>query len=243
MSRPWPLPDKPWIMHQTWNDLLFAHWPIPVELLRPLLPPQLPIDTFNGSAWIGVVPFHMSGVRARGTPSLPYFSAFPEINLRTYVSINGKPGVYFFSLDAFHRAAVESARFAFHLPYLYAHIEVQVRDLHTVHYKSIRKDKRAKQGDFIGVYRPTSEIWLASPGTLDYWLTERYCLYCVDRRGKVFRGEIDHQPWPLQSAEASIEVNTLAQSFGIELPNIIPILHFSKKIDVKIWLLDPLNLS
>lgn len=243
MSRSWPLPDKPWIMHQIWNDLLFAHWPISIETLRPLLPAHIPIDTFDGTAWIGVVPFHMSGVAPRGIPPLPYFSAFPEINVRTYITIQGKPGVYFFSLDAQNRFAVEAARFAFHLPYFYAHIQVQNRPDNTIFYHSLRKDKRARQAEFTGEYSPSSAIRLANPGTLEYWLTERYCLYCTDRRGNVYRGDIDHDSWPLQSAEASINVNTLPNSFGIRLPDTSPLLHFAKKLKVKIWALEKLRLT
>lgn len=243
MSRSWPLPDKPWIMRQIWNDLLFAHWPIPIESLRPLIPAHLPIDTFDGTAWIGIVPFHMSGVAPRGTPPLPYFSAFPEINVRTYVTIDGKPGVYFFSLDAHNRFAVEAARFAFHLPYFYAHIQVQHRPDNTIFYECLRKDKRTRQGEFTCEYHPSSDTRLANPGTLEYWLTERYCLYCIDRRGNVYRGDIDHDPWPLQSAEASINVNTLPNSFGIQLPDTPPLLHFTKKLKVKIWALEKLRVT
>lgn len=243
MSRSWPLPDKPWIMHQIWNDLLFAHWPISIETLRPLLPAHIPIDTFDGTAWIGIVPFHMSDIAPRGLPPLPYFSAFPEINVRTYVTIQGKPGVYFFSLDAHNRFAVEAARFAFHLPYFYAHIQVQHRPDNTIFYHSLRKDKRARQGEFTGEYSPSSAIRLANPETLEYWLTERYCLYCTDRRGNVYRGDINHDSWPLQSAEASINVNTLPNSFGIRLPDTSPLLHFAKKLKVKIWALEKLRLT
>jgi uncharacterized protein YqjF (DUF2071 family) len=240
MSRSWPLPDKPWIMHQIWNDLLFAHWPIPIEILRPLIPTHIPIDTYEGTAWIGVVPFHMSGVTPRGIPPLPYFSAFPEMNVRTYVTMNGKPGVYFFSLDAHNRFAVEAARFAFHLPYFYAHIEVQhLADDH-IQYHSVRKDNRAQPFEFSAAYKPSSEIRTAANGTLEYWLTERYCLYCTDHRGNVYRGDIDHAPWPLQSAEAAIKVNTLPASFGINLPNSAPVLHFAKKLKVKIWAFEKL---
>lgn len=243
MSRSWPTPDKPWIMHQTWNDLLFAHWPVPIKTLRALLPAHIPIDTFDGTAWISVVPFHMTGVTPRGIPPLPYFSAFPEINLRTYVTLQDKPGVYFFSLDAYNRFAVETARSVFHLPYLYAYIQVEHRPNDTIYYQCSRKDKRAQQGEFTGEYRPSSEIPLKTPGSLAYWLTERYCLYCTDRHGNVYRGEIDHDPWPIQSAEASIRMNTLPSSFGIVLPETAPLLHFAKKINVKFWSLEKLKVN
>ena len=113
-------------MFQTWHDLLFAHWPIPLEALRPLVPHQLPLDTFDGKCWLGIAPFHMSGVRARGVPPLPGLSRFPEVNVRTYCTLDGKPGVFFFSLDAANRPAVWAARSFYHLPYFFARMEAQV---------------------------------------------------------------------------------------------------------------------
>src|SRR5436309_3251898 len=108
--RPWPVPDRPWVMGQTWEDLLFAHWPVDPDELRSVVPPQIPIDTFGGSAWVGVTPFVVTGVRARLTLPMPYTSRFPEINVRTYATVDGKPGIWFFSLDTPNRAAVATAR-------------------------------------------------------------------------------------------------------------------------------------
>jgi uncharacterized protein len=118
--RPWLLPQGPWIMEQTWNDLLFAHWPIAPDVMRPLVPSALALDTFNGQCWAVVTPFHMSGIRGRWIPRLPSLSAFPELNVRTYVAHDGRPGVYFFSLDAGSRVAVWAARATYHLPYFHA---------------------------------------------------------------------------------------------------------------------------
>src|SRR5262249_36943564 len=118
--RPWRLPDARWSVAMSWHDLLFLHWPVPVDSLRPHIPAALAIDTFEGSAWLGVVPFRMSGVRPRYMPKAPWVSAFPELNVRTYVSIGGKPGVWFFSLDAANPIAVWLARATFHLPYMHA---------------------------------------------------------------------------------------------------------------------------
>jgi uncharacterized protein YqjF (DUF2071 family) len=235
LHRPWPLPNRPWMMKQTWNDLLFAHWPIPLETLRPLIPLSLPIDTFDGMAWIAVVPFWMSGVRPRGIPPIPYFSKFAEINLRTYVTIGGKPGVYFFSLDANRRLAVEAARLGFHLPYFRADIQLLQSKEGIVHYHSLRTDSRALPGEFRASYQASSDVFQSVPGTIEHWLTERYCLYSLDRKGHIYRGEINHMQWPLQLAKADIQMNTLTSSFGIQLPNCNPILHFAKKLDVQIW--------
>ena len=124
-------------MEQTWNDLLFAHWPVAPENLRPLVPPVLPLDTFNGQCWAAVTPFHMTGIRGRWMPPIPGTSSFPELNVRTYVNYGGKPGVFFFSLDAASRLAVWGARAAYHLPYFYARMKVRT-EKDRVHYDSFR---------------------------------------------------------------------------------------------------------
>jgi hypothetical protein len=221
-------------MKQTWHDLLFAHWPLPQAAVRPLVPPQLKLDTFDGQCWVGVVPFHMSEIQRRELPPLPGLSRFPELNVRTYVSYGGKPGVYFFSLDAANLPAVWAARTFFHLPYFHAAIKVEDRE-ERIHYSSRRYAGRA---EFRGSYRPTSQVQLASPGTIDHWFTERYCLYTTHRK-QVYRGEIHHQQWPLQAAEAEIGNNSVAAAAGISPPVTQPILHFARKLEVLIWPLRP----
>lgn len=217
-------------MEQRWHDLLFAHWPIAPEAMRPLIPSQLGLDTFDRQCWVGVVPFRMSGVRARGLPAIAGTSCFPELNVRTYVVCNGKPGVYFFSLDAANRLAVGTARLLFHLPYF--HAEMQSDDIGgEIVYRSRRKKGDA---EFQGRYRPLTAVIMRSRGTLEHWLTERYCLYTTVHR-KVYRGEIHHQPWPLQNASAQIDINTMATASGIVLPDTQPVLHFAKRLDVLIW--------
>ena len=228
--RPWPLPSGPWIMEQTWHDLLFAHWPIPPEAMRPLVPPQLSLDLFDGLSWIAVTPFHMSGVRARWLPLLPGLSAFPELNVRTYVTYGGKAGVYFFSLDAASRGAVWTARTTYRLPYFVAHMNVRERD-GWFHYRSTRESNPA---ELEAHYRPTETVPSRTRGTLGPWLTERYCLYTV-AHGTVYRAEIHHEPWPLEDAEAEFATNSMASAAGIRLPEIPPLLHFSKKLQVLIW--------
>jgi uncharacterized protein YqjF (DUF2071 family) len=232
--RPWPLPNAPWIMAQTWHDLLFAHWPIPVEALRFSIPSALEIDTFDGQAWIAVVPFRMSGVRLRATPSIPWLSAFPELNVRTYVTIGGKPGVWFFSLDAANSLAVKIARSWFHLPYFRARMSCE--ELHgQFDYTSQRNHRGATFAEFTAKYRPVSEPSVAQPGTLEHFLTERYCLYSITPRGTVLRGDIHHAPWSLQLAEAEISKNTMAEAAGFTLSIEKPLLHFSRRQDVVVW--------
>jgi uncharacterized protein YqjF (DUF2071 family) len=227
--RPWPLPLDPWIMQQTWNDLLFAHWPIAPEVMRPLVPSVLPLDTFSGQCWIAVTPFHMSGIRGRWIPRVPGLSAFPELNVRTYVTHGGKPGVYFFSLDAGSRVAAWTARATYHLPYFHARMS-SVNENGWIQYHSVR-DSAAK---LKGKFRPIAPVWQRSPGNLEHWLTERYCLYTV-HHARVYRAEIHHEPWPLQDAECELSVNSMASSAGIQLPEIRPVLHFAKRLQVLIW--------
>lgn len=217
-------------MRQTWHDLLFAHWPLPSEVLRPLVPAALKLDIFAGRCWIGVVPFHMSGIRSRGLPPLPGLSRFPELNVRSYVAYGGKRGVYFFSLDAANLPAVWAARAFYHLPYFYAAMTSQG---HTgsIHYSSRRYRNLA---EFRGHYRPTTAERPRDKGSIEYWLTERYCLYTI-HHGQVYRGEIHHPPWQLQDAEADLETNTMAAAAGITLPPAKPLLHFARRQDVLIW--------
>lgn len=174
----------------------------------------------------------MSGIRARFLPPVPGFSSFPELNVRTYVTLDGKPGVYFFSLDAAHLPAVWAARATYRLPYFYARMNSETFG-EGIRYSSERIH-RPRPANFRGTYEPVSSVEPRQPGTLEYWLSERYCLYTVADE-KVYRGEIHHEPWPLQDAEARIEENSLASAAGIELPPTAPLLHFAKQLRVLIW--------
>jgi uncharacterized protein len=234
--RPWPQPTLPWVLAQTWSQLLFAHWPVSVEVLRPLIPAALQIDTFDGQAWIGVVPFLMSNVRWRGLPLIPGTNTFRELNVRTYVTNGQKAGVWFFSLDASNPLAVFGARRTFHLPYYDAHMSLQ-RQGENVIYESRRTHRNAPPADFSAIYRPVSPVFRSAPGTLVHWLTERYCLYAAAARGNLYRGDIHHAPWPLQDARVDIRANTMAQATGITLPDVPPLLHYAERIDMLTWYL------
>lgn len=198
--------------------------------MRGLVPAQLPLDTFDGHCWVGVIPFWMSGVRARGLPPLPGLSCFPELNVRTYVSYGGKAGVYFFSLDAGNLPAVWSARALYHLPYFHAAMSAREEE-GVIRYSSVRYEGAA---EFCGTYGPISEVRPREKGSLEHWLTERYCLYTT-HRAHVYRGEIHHQQWPLQEAHAEFKRNTVAAAAGISMPSAAPILHFARRLEVLIW--------
>lgn len=232
--RPYPPPPGPWVMAQTWHDLLFAHWPLPVEELRRRVPPQLNLDTFDGSAWVGVVPFRMSGIRPRHLPAVPWLSAFLELNVRTYVTVGGLSGVYFFSLDAANPVAVALARAIFKLPYFRARMRLDRRD-GGVLYTSRRTHAGAPRAELRAWYRPTGAAFSAIAGSLEWWLTERYCLYTVDRRGRVVRTHIHHPAWRLQPAEAAFELDTMAASHALRLAPTEPLLHFARRQDVVVW--------
>ncbi len=217
-----------------WVDLLFAHWPVPAEALRPLVPPGLEIDTFDGQAWLGVVPFRMEDVAPRFLPAPPGPGAFPELNVRTYVTRRGRGGVWFLSLDAASRVTVEGARAAFHVPYFRARMSVKT-DAGWVEYRSERIDRRGRSASFDGRYRPSGPVELAEPGSLARFLTDRRGLYAADPAGRISWTSIRHPPWPLQPAEAEVRVNTMAASHGIALPATPPLLHFAKRLDVRAW--------
>jgi uncharacterized protein len=238
--RPWPMPSGPWVMTQTWHDLLFAHWPVDSALLRQKIPSGLALDEFAGHAWVGVVPFQMTNVAPRGVPALPWLSAFPELNVRTYVRAGGVGGVYFFSLDAANPIAVGVARTVVHLPYYSAAMKITHRD-GWVEYESRRTSSSAPPAQFTARYRPRGNAQRPEAGTLEHFLTERYCLFTVRGSAKPSRLDIHHPPWPLQNAESEIAINTMADASGIHLPDTPPLLHFAKRQDMVAWMPEALK--
>lgn len=229
--RPYPMPDGSWLMYQSWQRLLFAHWPVSAAMLRDKIPSALSIDEFDGSAWIGIVPFRMANVHFRKLPQIWGTNRFPELNLRTYVRYGDYSGVWFFSLDAANLLAVIAARLAFHLPYHFARMSID-EDVERTSYES-----RRKNAEFSGEYAPTGAVQDYAADSLEVWLTERYCLFAADRNGKIYRGDIHHERWPLQPAEADISRNTIAEASGISLPKSKPHLLYAENIDVLAWYL------
>jgi uncharacterized protein YqjF (DUF2071 family) len=204
--RPYALPKRPWTMMQRWNDLLFAHWPIPAAKLEALLPAGL------------------------------------QVNLRTYVRERNtnRAGVYFFCLEASNPLAVMVAKTVFHLPYHWARMSIKVRGEREFTYQSERL-LSAKPVRFRAHYRGLGQVRAidqSRPGTIEHFLTERYCLFTTNRRGQLLRGDIHHMPWPLEAAEAEIELNELPSTYGIEIPHTAPLLHYSRELVVYLWSLD-----
>jgi uncharacterized protein len=229
--RPFPPPKHLWVHRQTWHDLLFAHWALDPEPVRAAMPAPLRpfLDVREGKAWVGVIPFWMSNVRMRWLPPVPTAGKFPELNVRTYLTIEGKPGVYFFSLDAGSLLAVIGARVGYALPYWWAKMSTR-RDKRIEYHSERRSGRAVLHAKFAAV----GEEFNAAPGSIESFLVERYCLYTT-RGEKILRGNIHHAPWPLQIAEADIFMNTMAEAAGITLPTEKPLLHYAKEMPVLVW--------
>lgn len=228
--RPWPVPERSWVMGQTWDDLLFAHYRAPVERLRALVPEGLEVQEHSGSGWLGVTPFVVTGLRARGLLPFPFASSFHELNVRTYVTRDEKPGIWFFSLDASSQLAVEAARRLYRLPYFRAEMSVQRRGGELL-YECSRGSGKA----FSAAYRADGDVFRAEPGSLEHFLTERYCLY-AEHRDVLYRADIHHRPWPLQLAAARIDLNTMPP---LKVTEEDAVVHYSARQDVVIWPLEP----
>lgn len=222
-------------MGMVWADLLFAHWRVDAEALRAHIPAGLELDTYDGDAWLGVVPFRMENVRHRLAPALPGLRAFPELNLRTYVTAGGeKPGVYFFSLDATNRAAIETARATFGLNYLKARMRCE-REGDSVAYTSERTDRRGPSATLRCSYRGHGDVFCAEAGSLEDFLTSRYCLY-AERKGRVRRGEIHHEAWRLRRASWECAACDMTRLVGMQLDREPDSLLVAERIDVVAWL-------
>lgn len=237
--RPRPIPSGRWMMTQRWNDLLFAHWPVPASSITPLLPEGLQVDTFQGSAWLGVVPFWLDRIKVRGMPPIPGMRSFPDLNVRTYVrdEHTGTPGVYFFSLDSSNLLAVALAHTFFHLPYHWAEMSLDQRSEREFAFYS-RRRLCSQPMIFKARYRglgPTRKLADGNVGSLEYFLLERSCLFTRNRAGQAVRSNLHHVPWPLEEAEAEIERNDLAEAIGIQFPDQEPVLHYSRRLAVYIW--------
>ncbi|WP_139378302.1 YqjF family protein [Mesobacillus jeotgali] len=230
--RPYPLPDMNWLMTQEWHHTLFAHWPVPSASLREHVPRELEIDTFDGSAWIGIVPFKVKNTHGRMTPPIPFFSSYVEVNVRTYVSYGPRSGVYFFTLDANQLLAVIGAKAVFGLNYKQANIDFQEKDYFELH------SKRVPAGDVNAKlslrYKPSSDIFFAEQGTLEHWFTERYCLW-TKRGSKLVRGDIHHTKWELQRANAELSQEMLIPFINQDLLTKPPLLHYNKYKKAFFW--------
>ncbi|HET7113739.1 MAG TPA: DUF2071 domain-containing protein [Pyrinomonadaceae bacterium] len=225
------------VMHQTWGKLLFMHWRISENVLRPYIPDSLEIDTYGGSAWVAIAPFTMWDVRALPpyVPPVPGLSALHELNVRTYVHHNGVPGVWFFSLDTNSNAAVLGARTIYHLPYYYADIELKQRGK-SIDYKLSREDDDPP-AEFRATWKIGDPLPQSQPGSKEFFLTERYMLY-TEHDDQLYRARIYHEPWPLQQAELVKWGSSMLEANRLPQPPGEPIVHYAEELDVEIWYLE-----
>jgi hypothetical protein len=234
-----PLPPGRWAISQRWNDLLFVHWPIAASAMAAVLPEWLEADVFQGSAWLGAVPFWLDRIKIRGIAQIPGFGRFPDLSLRTYVRdrFTGAAGIYSFSIDAGSLLAVLAARMIYHLPYHWADMRMDQRGEREVTFFSRRRLARSEI-IFNAQYRglgPTSKLADPRPGSLEHFLSERSWLFSTNRAGEPVRIHLHHVPWPLEEAEAEIERNDLPASIGLRLPDCKPVLYYSRRLAVYLW--------
>ncbi|NML67368.1 DUF2071 domain-containing protein [Hymenobacter sp. RP-2-7] len=229
------------LMHQDWGDLLFMHWPVPPEVIQAHLPPRLQVDTFEGQAWIGIVPFRMWDVRSLVTPPVPGVREFLELNVRTYVHLDGVPGVWFFSLDATNALAVWAARTFFHLPYFRAQLRLERLGPERLHYAGHRVHNGAPAAEFAATWQLGELLPPPAPDSLEFFLTERYCLYAASGGGapgrgeRLYRGRISHQSWPLRRAELLDYRSDLLAGHGLPTPTGAPHLLAGGPLHVDLW--------
>jgi len=240
-------PDRPAVMRQSWRNLLFLHWRVAPELLRPLVPSELDLDLFEGTAYVGLVPFTISGVRPVGLPPVRGLSNFHETNVRTYVHAGGRdPGVWFFSLDAANPIAVGLARALFHVPYHHARMFLERErsglDEPTgeILYAGMRLRPQLARASYLIRGRVTGKVQLAYPDTLEHFLTERYLLYATGQ-GFLYRGQVYHSLYPLQPAQALTVDETMLAAAGILRPDTPPLAHFAAGVDVEVFALERLR--
>lgn len=226
------LPNLPWVMKQTWHDLLFAHYPVKLELLQKLVPPVIQLDSYNGSAWIGIVPFHVQNHRARLLPPIPGIDRFSQLNIRTYVTVNGKRGVYFIRVDMNHLIAGVLAKTFYYMPFQAATIKMKQND-QTIHFNSQKNGQH--QFEFQCKYKPITLPFYAAKGSFEQWLVERYSFYALNKKGEVVRSDILHDYWPLQLVEGEISNHSILLNVGIQVAKDEPILHYAKKMEALLW--------
>lgn len=226
--RPLSLPQIPWVMTQTWHDILFIHWPMPIEKMTRYVPSELQVHSFNGVAWLGIVLFRAKYARGRFMPPIPFFHRYNGINVRTYVTVKGKPGVYFFSLYTNHPIFTVGARYLFRLPYFYTHIHIEKNHKQNVYICA----HKGKKNVFRIAYEPLAHH--KTKTKLTSWLLERYRLYTVSN-GNVYYVDIHHKPWEVEAVQANIHTNTILDRYFLKEQLNEPSIHYAKKQQALFW--------
>ena len=229
-------PDERAIGYQRWRSLLFLHWQVPEEELRPLIPASLSLDLYDNTAYVGIVLFGMEGVRSRWWPELLSFR-FLEANVRTYVHSQGKPGIYFMSMDANHKAAVWGARMGWSLPYYHAKMQMSITD-QQIDYQINRSRSGANHQT---CYQVGQTLGPSEPDTLQHFLLERYFLF-VEHRARLCSAQVHHVPYPAEAAEVLDFQDDLLSEVGLpDVTGYPPLVHYSPGVDVEIFPLRPVS--
>jgi uncharacterized protein YqjF (DUF2071 family) len=224
--RPFSLPSSQWIMTQVWNDVLFMHWPVARDCIQSLLPRCLELDCYENTPWISFVLYNITNSRLRGFPPIPPFSSLPGLNIRTYVTYKGIPGIYFFSLDAPQLSAVLGAKWTTGLPYRFAKMNYK-KEIDTIEFSSSFLGSRGEE-NFHVVYNPSSYMYEADPDNLDYWLLERYRMYSI-RKEKLYHMDIHHDQWKVSDVKVDHLENSMAPYLPQETFLTQPNIHYSRR--------------
>jgi uncharacterized protein YqjF (DUF2071 family) len=242
--RPWLPPDSHWLLSQSWNDVLLLHFAMKPETLRRLVPEELTLELYEGVAWLTISPFSASHVRPSGVPPLPGISFSSQISVRTYVTMGGKPGIYYFSMDTTNLSTVWFARMFFRMQYWHSSIQVSGATINSpktqnaeIHFRARRLHGPAAQNGAARLdveYAPEGAPTRARTGSLNEFLTERYCVYSCHRKS-FYRTEIHHQPWPLQQVQVDLRDNSMAEPLGLTLPEEPELCHFSRSLKMLTW--------
>ena len=228
---PFPMPKRRWSLRQNWINLTFLHWLVDPELLSPYIPKDLELDTFEGKAYVGTIPFIMEKVRPYFLPYLPFITTFPEFNVRTYVTKNGKPGVLFLTLDAQSRVTCFYAPRKYGLPYRYAKCRLKIDENRYSWASKRSSDSVELEGEAIA----TGEKRIAEKGTLEEFLFERYSLY-TEHKGNLKMAYTLHEPWVFQDGEAKIVKNSLTECYDLGIDIMNPeFVHLSEGVYVHTW--------
>ena len=238
--RPRARPHRTCALTQEWHHVLFLHWPVDAGALRPLIPTSLEIETRDGFAWVTVLPFAMRRLRLRGLPALPWLSSFPQLNVRTYVTLDGWPGVFLLRVAAGSFLAATIARRLFHLPYEWVRLAFRQDGAGWIFTCRPRAGRQTGAGaraiSFAVRYRPEGTAFGPAPGSLEHWLSERFCYYAAGRDGRIDRGEIDHPPWSLQRARVDILESVWPEASGIESGGAPALAYYSRRQTAFAWL-------
>ena len=224
-------PEGAAIMHQNWDNLLFLHWPIDAGAIRHLIPQALELDTFDGVAWIGLTPFALNHLRLIALPEVPGLGSFLEVNVRTYVHYQGRPGIWFFSLDASKLIPTIAARIAFMLPYFKAEMTINERD---GEFQFASRRSGPPSAEMRTHWRTGIRLRAPDPDSLAFFLVERYCLFAGSNEN-LRTTRVYHAPWILEEAHIRSHQSTMIASLGLPEPSAGPLSHFSRSMHVEIW--------